>query len=202
MSINVDNYTEEERRELRQCVDTVTARADECIRRETAPDLTGAYAWAEYSTQEHYRYVLGRVWGPRLPRIVWVMLNPSTATEEVLDPTITRCMTRSRAAGYGSLVVVNLFAWRETSPAVMKQRHAPVGPCNDEVILRECRVASCVVAAWGKDGGHLGRAAAVTRMLQADGISLMCLQRNYDGSPMHPLYVPMSKGFEPFSVTA
>jgi hypothetical protein len=37
-----------------------------------------------------YRYTLERVWAPSLPRVVWVMLNPSTADAEQDSPGIAR----------------------------------------------------------------------------------------------------------------
>ena len=35
-----------------------------------------------------YRYLLWRAWDVALPRLLWVMLNPSTASEEKDDNTI------------------------------------------------------------------------------------------------------------------
>ena len=46
---------------------------------------------AIYSDCETYRYALTRVWEPTRPRLLYIMLNPSTATEVQNDPTIERC---------------------------------------------------------------------------------------------------------------
>ena len=57
-----------------------------------------AAAGAVFSDCERYRYRLWRVWDEGKPKACFVMLNPSTATHEVLDPTVTRCKkTRDRA---------------------------------------------------------------------------------------------------------
>ena len=64
---------------------------------------------AVYSDCETYRYALTREWGAG-PRLLWVMLNPSTASERSNDPTVERCERRSRAMGFGGFRVVNLFA--------------------------------------------------------------------------------------------
>ena len=52
---------------------------------------------AVYSDCERYRYALTRVWDPLEPRLSFVMLNPSTATEVQNDPTVERCERRARA---------------------------------------------------------------------------------------------------------
>ena len=47
-----------------------------------------AHSVAEYSDCERYRYTLTRVWNPDGDRALFVMLNPSTATEVQNDPTV------------------------------------------------------------------------------------------------------------------
>ena len=68
-----------------------------------------AASFADYSDDEAYRYLLVRVWAAG-PRVVFVMLNPSTATETQNDPTVERCERRARALGFGSFDVTNIFA--------------------------------------------------------------------------------------------
>lgn len=63
-----------------------------------------------------YRYMLTREWDEHGDKICWVMLNPSTADETLDDPTIRRVRSFSQREGYGSLVVVNLYAMRATDP--------------------------------------------------------------------------------------
>ena len=65
---------------------------------------------AVYSDCERYRYALTRVWDPLGPRLSFVMLNPSTATEVQNDPTVERCERRARALGFGGFRVTNIFA--------------------------------------------------------------------------------------------
>ncbi|MCB2110163.1 MAG: DUF1643 domain-containing protein, partial [Rhodobacteraceae bacterium] len=45
---------------------------------------------ALYSRCGAYRYLLSRRWGPG-GMLLYVLLNPSTATEAANDPTIERC---------------------------------------------------------------------------------------------------------------
>ncbi|MEJ1991011.1 MAG: DUF1643 domain-containing protein [Maritimibacter sp.] len=76
---------------------------------------------AIYSDCERYRYMLTRVWEPAGERALFVMLNPSTATEVQNDPTVERCERRARALGFGSFRVTNIFAWRDTDPKKMRE---------------------------------------------------------------------------------
>ena len=99
-------------------------------------------------------------------------------------------MAYARTWGYGGIVVVNLFAYRSTSPLVMKNAPEPVGPENDRHLLGATRDAALVVCAWGTDGGHQGRGEAVRRMLESRGFTLHYLTLTKDGMPGHPLYLP------------
>lgn len=139
-----------------------------------------------------YRYELRRQWGaPGDPRVCWVMLNPSTADASVDDPTIRRCIGFSNRWGYGSLVVVNLFALRATDPKELACTTDPVGAGNDAAILAAAYVSERVVVAWGAHGKFRNRAALVTQMLTGPqgGFSLHCLGTTKQGAPRHPLYI-------------
>ena len=63
-----------------------------------AHEAGGTRSEALYSRCGQYRYRLTRAWGAG-PVLVWIMLNPSTATEERNDPTIARCEGRARRGG-------------------------------------------------------------------------------------------------------
>lgn len=133
-----------------------------------------------------YRYRLWRQWADG-PTCVFVMLNPSTADADHDDPTIRRCIGFARREGCGRLEVVNLFAFRATSPAAMKAASDPVGPDND-FRIREAtnRPSPLVIAAWGSHGNFRGRSAEVLARFGGDWA---CLGRTSAGEPKHPLYI-------------
>ena len=83
---------------------------------------------AVYSPCEQYRYSLTRVWDNAAPRVMFVMLNPSTATEVQNDPTVERCERRARVLGFGGFRVTNIFAWRATDPRDMRAAQRRTGP--------------------------------------------------------------------------
>ncbi|MGB3553312.1 MAG: DUF1643 domain-containing protein [Jannaschia sp.] len=145
---------------------------------------------ATYSACERYRYDLTRVWEPDLPRVAFVMLNPSTATELANDPTVERCERRARALGYGGFRVTNIFAWRATDPRDMRAQDDPVGgPANDAAIREAALWADATICAWGTHGAHLGRGPAVADLLRATGRPLRHLGLSKAGHPKHPLYI-------------
>jgi hypothetical protein len=150
---------------------------------------------AVFSADRLYRYLLLRRWAPG-GIVAFLMLNPSTADEYFNDPTVERCERRARALGAGAIVVANLFAFRSTDPAGLKQADDPIGPENGAAILEACRGADRVVCAWGTHGG--GRGLVVLEALRRNGIRLECLGVNADGSPKHPLYVPYAAALRPF----
>lgn len=144
---------------------------------------------AVYSTCETYRYLLTREWSPQQGRALFIMLNPSTATEVENDPTVERCERRARALGFGAFRVCNIFAFRATDPRVMRAAPDPVGALNDMAILHSLPWADQIICAWGTHGAFLDRGAKVVRLLRAREVTLWHLGLSKAGHPKHPLYI-------------
>ncbi|MDH5535245.1 MAG: DUF1643 domain-containing protein, partial [Betaproteobacteria bacterium] len=145
---------------------------------------------AIFSSCRRWRTLLWRRWDEARPVANFVMLNPSTADERVLDPTCARARNYAERWGYGALLVTNVFAWRATDPSAMKATGDPVGKGNDGAILRAAQEARLVVCAWGNHARHRERSGAVQRLLRGAGIALHVLRLNASGEPAHPLYLP------------
>lgn len=146
---------------------------------------------ATYSDCELYRYALTRTWAEG-PRLLFVLLNPSTATEARNDPTVGRCERRARALGYGAFRVTNLFALRETDPGAMRLHPAPTGPDNAAALAEGADWADVVLCGWGNHGAHLGQGPATEAMLRRTGRPLHVLGLTRAGHPRHPLYIANS----------
>lgn len=144
---------------------------------------------AVYSDCEAYRYELTRVWDPAGEKALFVMLNPSTATEFQNDPTVERCERRARALGFGAFRVANIFAFRATDPKVMRAMANPIGPENDAAIASGAQWADRIICAWGSHGTHLDRGATVEHLLRATAKPLWHLGLTQAGQPKHPLYI-------------
>lgn len=164
---------------------------------EAADDIRGA---AVISDCGRYRYRLGREWNPDLPKVCFVMVNPSKADAVRPDPTITRCIGFARSWGgaeggpFGGIDVVNLFALRSTDVTELKRASARgedvIGPLNDQAITEAAAFAGLVVCAWGVKAKipkrHVARPWHVTHKV-LKGFSLFCLGLTKCGQPGHPL---------------
>lgn len=148
-----------------------------------------AASTAVYSDCERYRYALTRVWDDAAERVLFIMLNPSKATEVQNDPTVERCERRARTLGFGGFRVTNIFAWRETSPKLLRTAPEPIGAGNDDALLDGCDWADRIICGWGAHGDHLGRGAEVEALLRATGKPLHTLGLTKHGAPRHPLYI-------------
>lgn len=144
---------------------------------------------AIYSDCQAYRYSLTRIWDADGKRALFVMLNPSTATEVQNDPTVERCERRSRALGYGAFCVCNIFAYRATDPKVMRSQDDPVGVENDAAIMTAAQWADDIICAWGTHGEHLLRGPNVEHLLRNQPKPLQHLGLSKAGHPKHPLYI-------------
>ena len=141
---------------------------------------------AELSPDGVYRYRLDRRWDNSLPRMVFLMLNPSTADASSDDPTLRRCISFARSLGHGSLSVVNLYALRTPNPRELRDHPDPVGPLNDRYIAETVRDADLVVAGWGNNAWDPRRVDQVRSLLPGP---LHALGVTKGGNPGHPLYL-------------
>lgn len=147
-------------------------------------------AGADFSPCGKYRYRMWRYWGSG-KTVLWIMLNPSSADSQSLDPTTRRCRDYSTRWGFDGMMVCNLFALVSTDPKAMLAHPEPVGPDNMSVVVREATSNRCglVVAAWGSLGYHMNQDRAVWDAMAVNGVGLQCLGTTAGGFPRHPLYV-------------
>lgn len=143
-----------------------------------------------------YRYKLTRKWNSEALPATFVMLNPSTADASIDDPTIRKCIGFANRWGNGSIVVVNLFAFRATEPKDMKRAQDPVGPHNWHHLESACVNAklnqSPLIAAWGANGNIRNQGEyLLERCRNVWQTPIKALRLTAKGrDPEHPLYVP------------
>jgi len=150
----------------------------------------------QFSPCRRYRYTWEMVWDATAAPCVFIGLNPSTADERGPDPTVRRCIGYARDWGYGRLVMLNVFGYRETDRLAMKRIAAPVAAAADprandrairRTVARVLAAGGMVVAAWGSDGAHRGRSAEIRALLAGHPLHVLTLTAA--GEPGHPLYL-------------
>lgn len=145
---------------------------------------------ALFSPCRLYRYVLWRVWDPSKRKLVVIGLNPSKADEHADDNTIRKLLTIGKRQDFGSLFMLNEFAFRSTDPQGMKNAKDPIGPDNDSFLERYAtQKGSVVCVAWGADGDFRTRDRAVLDLLERLRIRIHCFGLTKEGHPRHPLFL-------------
>ncbi|CAM5220920.1 hypothetical protein UACE39S_00971 [Ureibacillus acetophenoni] len=156
---------------------------------------------AIFDETKTYRYSLSRVWDSNKEKVVFILLNPSIADERKDDPTLLRCIDYAKRWSnekYGSLEIVNLFAYRSTDKSNLKLVNDPVGKDNDQYIINAVKDASLVVVAWGENGTYKNRDKEVLKLLTEHNINPYCLEILSEGQPKHPLYAKGSLKPKPY----
>lgn len=179
---------------------------------------------ARISSCGKYRYKLWREWrGTHDPKhwcwfgvkdgcgdeigeplsVLFVMLNPSTADGETDDATIRKCVGFAKLWNYERMEVVNLFAYRTTSPRDLFAAKADgvdiIGRENQECVQEMVADAGMIVCAWGGNGeGHEYHINEVLGWLEYyQNQPQFCLGLTQEGFPRHPLYVPYTTKLQP-----
>ena len=134
------------------------------------------------SEDKLYRYQLLRVWDETLPRVLFVMLNPSTADATKDDPTIRRVISFAKSWGYGGVYVGNLFAFRSTDPKGLKYVKDPIGENNIQHIQAMVGLVDKIIYAWGNNQKE-------PKWLSEMVPTPYCIDISKKGVPKHPLYL-------------
>lgn len=142
-----------------------------------------------------YRYGLWRCWDPTLPPLVATLCNPSTATDEDPDQTVSKLCGFARRWHRGGVCVSNLSAFRSRDAKVMA-RHMETGPRNHAALTMAVALAAAhgveVMAAWGGVAKKNVPAYTVqvdrfVEIVRAAGVPLRAFKIAGDGTPYHPL---------------
>lgn len=162
----------------------------------TVEGLKGS-AWLSEDGLHRYRLLRKLSFWPGI--LVWIMLNPSTADADEDDATIRRVIGFSLPLGFGTLIVVNVFAFRATDPAKLCGVEDPVGPENERVVKEQIKAANRVIVGWGGMSNQLYAKQGANRIIKAvqdTGTKLECLGRTASGHPRHPLYLKSNTKLE------
>ena len=73
------------------------------------------------SNCDKYRYELHREWDKDKEKVLFIMLNPSTADGWENDLTTIRCMNFATKWGYGGIMIGNIYPFRAKRPKDLKK---------------------------------------------------------------------------------
>jgi hypothetical protein len=150
-------------------------------------------AWADFSPDRKFRWVLGRQWGGGLLArfVCFVMLNPSKADALIDDPTVKRCIGYGMDWGFDGLLVANMYAYVATDPDdLLLLGYSAIGEENDTRLRDAITSSQLTVVAWGNHKAAKGRRSEqVIDLIESWAGWGHYLKLNKDGSPSHPLYL-------------
>ena len=144
---------------------------------------------AIFSSCYSFRYSLTRIWDHGGSKLLYILLNPSKATEKLSDPTLARCQTRALLLGYKQFRICNLFAFRSTSPKLLKITPHIKGSHNDKIIRKSILWADSIICSWGSLGTFQNRSSEVLKLLKKSNKSLYHLGLTKNRQPKHLLYI-------------
>ena len=153
---------------------------------------------AVFSDCQKYRYQLREIWDESKPLVMWLLMNPSVACIDYADPTLIRTGKFARSWGCGGQLVANVHAYRATDKNRLLEVKNPVGPKNDEMILKMANEAKTIVLAFGQPPKMLRSRGQDLIKLLKDYSGLSYLRLSQDGTPSHPLYLPSTLTPKPY----
>lgn len=146
---------------------------------------------AIFSDCKNYRYVLERTFTSGKGSVNFILLNPSTADEFHNDPTIAKCEKWCIDNNIKTMYITNVFAFRATEPKDMLQSKDPIGQYNEGYLLHVANISDIIICGWGNHATHFNRHKELLKLLAH--FTLRCFKINKNGSPCHPLYIPMKE---------
>lgn len=147
-----------------------------------------------------YRYSLWRKWDESKPMILYIMLNPSRASDTQDDPTIRRLTQFSIDMGYGGFYVGNIFAYINSNPLELflqkKIGTDIMGPGNKRHLREMGEKVKDVCFAWGANYD-----IRLDHWINKRFPNALCFGITKDGNPKHPLYLPKDTILKPWKKT-
>ena len=137
---------------------------------------------AMFSECKKYRYYLYRLWDYSKPFAMCIGLNPSTATENDNDTTITNLEKMLASEGYGGFYMTNLFAFIDSNPDKLRECPDPV-KLNDQFLKAVRAQVKDVIFCWG----NFKQADYRAKKIIPEFPGALCFGKTASGKPFHPL---------------
>lgn len=100
------------------------------------------------------------------------------------DMTVRKCIGFAENAGYGRVVILNLFAYRTANPSILYQASDRIGPEFDEHFREWASKCDTVICCWGVIPMQFRyRAGEIAALLPE---RCYCIGTTREGFPLHP----------------
>ena len=136
---------------------------------------------ADISNDKKDRFSLSRIWDSKKPKALYIMLNPSYADDESVDPTIRRLIFFSKKFKFGGFYVTNLFTQITPYPKELNMDNNSKKK-NLIIISELIKKSDLIVYAWGN---LVSEPMQLRKLIE----SPLCFGINKNGTPKHPLYL-------------
>lgn len=140
---------------------------------------------ATLSEDNQYRYMLFKEWDENLPNAAIVMLNPSKADMLKNDKTVMNVNNFLIDESFGSMTVVNLFAYRDSNPKNLKYKDAAQEELNNNYLIDAFAKAEVIIIAWTRNDYKI-RKKEVEYLLKSYKNNVKCFEDKNGKSPRHP----------------
>jgi len=137
------------------------------------------------SDNDLYRYQLTRSWNDDKQKATVIMLNPSKADMLKTDRTVMNVNNFMVDSDYGSMTIVNLFAYMTTDPKLLTQRDNDYESLNNDYLVEAFKSSDVIVVAWTRSN-HINRKREVERLLQSFQEKVKCFADETGKKPRHP----------------
>ena len=144
---------------------------------------------ATISNCNKYRYELHREWDKKKGKVLFIMLNPSTACGVTDDLTTRRCVNFAKKWGYGGIMIGIIYPFRAKRPKDLRKWTNNCGKEEYKALfenmdcVRDMAVdAEIIVCAWGCNY------PGIPKWIDEMNYGLHYLELCKDGlTPKHPL---------------
>lgn len=156
--------------------------------------MSKEHSFIDFNGDGTHRLMLCKIWDIEKPRVMFIGLNPSTANDDKDHATIRVVRNISKRHGYGGFYMMNLFTQITAFPEqLIPNSDHTITDIHINGMAENCKD---IVFAWGnwKVGKQRGD-EMIKRFPNA-----LCLRRNKNGSPHHPLYLPKDIQLIPFNL--
>ena len=150
--------------------------------------------FAKFSKDRLSRYSLYRIWEKKLPRILFIMLNPSLACSNKNDPTIKKLIIFSKSWGFGGFYVGNLYSNISPYPKNIVSIKNIQEKKNIDSIKNMVKNSKLTIYAWGNNEKTPIWLRKIVKVPY-------CIELSVNGVPKHPLYLKKTLKYQKIKIT-